>query len=119
MHLFSKGLASISAMELVMDQIASTKNIDRTLSEDDTANDDASFRREGDLSNSGGDDSKSITSSPSVFQVSVSFGNFEACSSCFYRYPRMDGESLTSSPSASQVMVSWANLQNIPELDIY
>ena len=119
MHLFSKGLASISAMELVMDQIASTKNIDRTLSEDDTANDHASFRREGDLSNSGGDDSESITSSPSVFQVSVSFGNFEESSSCFYRYPRMDRESLTSSPSAFQVMASWENLQITPKLDNY
>eukprot|EP00250_Pteridium_aquilinum_P004900 c15079_g2_i1 orf=398-2188(+) len=64
MHLFSKGLASITAMEPVMRQLALEKNIDRSLSEEDIDNS-VSFdavHGEGDASKHGAE-SESLTSS--------------------------------------------------------
>jgi hypothetical protein len=73
MHLFSKGLASIGAMEPMMDQITSKKNIDKTLSQDDITND-ASFGRDSNVSNIEGDDNESLVSSPTVSEVSPFVG---------------------------------------------
>ncbi|KAI5068061.1 hypothetical protein GOP47_0016406 [Adiantum capillus-veneris] len=67
MHLFSKGLASITAMEPVMRQLALEKNIDRSMSEAGISND-VSFEdvQEVEDASKYGVDSESLTSSPTA-----------------------------------------------------
>lgn len=67
MHLFSKGLASITAMEPVMRQLALEKTIDRILSEGDMDNNISlhDVHGEGDASKNGAE-TESLTSSPTT-----------------------------------------------------
>lgn len=74
MHLFSKGLASITAMEPVMRQLALEKTIDRILSEGDMDNNISlhDVHGEGDASKNGAE-TESLTSSPTTLLVNLRF----------------------------------------------
>lgn len=116
-HLFSKGLASISAMEPVMRQLASEKNIDRILSERDVGNNGTlnnDMHREEDTPKNGGE-SESLTSSPTTFldsQITIAEMSEEA--EIVPRKLNANSKSAPISPSALYQKEAPTHIQEVP-----